>query len=232
VGQKVHPIGFRLGIIRGWSSNWFAEGREYANFLHEDLRIRRFIKKKLHHAGISRVDIERTGRRVNVTIHTARPGIVIGRGGVEVDALRGDLEKMIASERQDLRINIREIKEPEVDAQLVAENIALQLERRISFRRAMKRAVGTAMRIGVRGIKVECSGRLGGREIARRERQHEGSVPLHTLRADIDFARAEAHTTFGRIGVKVWVFKEFKPIGVLSEEEPVRSGRTGRAGRR
>jgi small subunit ribosomal protein S3 len=204
VGQKVHPTGFRLGYTKGWSSTWYA-GRQYADFLHEDLKIRNFIKKRFAYAGISKIDIERAGEKVKVTIHTARPGLVIGRRGAEVDQLRYDVEHLVG---RDVFMNIVEIRTPELDAQLVAENIALQLEKRVSFRRAMKRAMTTAMRLGAKGIKISCAGRLGGAEIARREWYRDGRVPLHTLRADIDFGLATSRTTFGAIGVKVWIFRE------------------------
>jgi len=204
VGQKVHPIGFRLGYTKSWSSTWYAD-KQYADFLHEDLKIRDFIKKRFTYAGISRIDIERAGERVKITIHTARPGLVIGRRGSEVDQLRYDIEQLVSRE---VFINIVEIRTPELDAQLVAENIALQLEKRVSFRRAMKRAMTTAMRLGAKGIKIACAGRLGGAEIARREWYRDGRVPLHTLRADIDFGYAISRTTFGTIGVKVWIFNE------------------------
>jgi len=204
VGQKVHPTGFRLGYTKGWSSTWYAD-RQYADFLHEDLKIRDFIKKRYAYAGISRIDIERAGEKVKVTIHTARPGLVIGRRGSEVDQLRYDVERLVG---RDVFMNIVEIRTPELDAQLVAENIALQLEKRVSFRRAMKRAMTTAMRLEAKGIKISCAGRLGGAEIARREWYRDGRVPLHTLRADIDFGFSISRTTFGTIGVKVWIFHE------------------------
>jgi small subunit ribosomal protein S3 len=203
LGQKVHPIGFRLGIIKTWDSRWYAE-REFPQFVVEDKRIRQFIKDRLYHAGISKIEIERAANRVRIKIHTARPGIVIGKKGAEIEKLKKDLEKRI--NRQTF-IDIIEVKRPELDAQLVAENIALQLERRVAFRRAMKRAVATALKFGAQGIKVECSGRLGGAEMARTEWYREGRVPLHTLRADIDYGFAEAKTIYGVIGVKVWIFK-------------------------
>ncbi|MCI0571229.1 MAG: 30S ribosomal protein S3 [Myxococcaceae bacterium] len=203
MGQKVHPYGFRLGTIYGWQSNWFAE-RRYADQLHEDVRIRNFIKKKLFHAGISRVVIERTGEKIRVNIHTARPGILIGKRGAEVENLRKELAALTPSE---VFINIREIRKAELDAQLVAENVALQLERRVAFRRAMKKAVTSTMKFGAQGIRIQCSGRLGGAEMGRREWYREGRVPLHTLRADIEYGLAEAKTTYGVIGVKCWVFK-------------------------
>jgi len=203
LGQKVHPIGFRLGIIKTWNSKWYAE-KEFPQFVVEDRRIRQFIKDRLYHAGISKIEIERAANRVRVKIHTARPGIVIGKKGAEIERLKKDLERKI--NRQTF-IDVIEVKRPELDAQLVAENIALQLERRVAFRRAMKRAVATALKFGAQGIKVECSGRLGGAEMARTEWYREGRVPLHTLRADIDYGFAEAKTIYGVIGVKVWIFK-------------------------
>lgn len=202
MGQKVNPKGFRIGVIRDWDAKWYA-GKNYAELLHEDLKIRKYIKKKLFAAGISRTVIERAANRVKVTIHTAKPGIVIGRGGAEVENLRKELEKMTG---RSANINIAEIKKPELDAQLVAENVAAQLEKRTSFRRAMKQSVGRTMRLGAEGIKIMVSGRLGGAEIARTEWYNEGKVPLHTLRADIDYGLAEAHTTYGIIGVKVWIY--------------------------
>lgn len=201
MGQKVHPKGFRIGIIRDWDSNWYAD-RDYTELLHEDYKLRHYIKEHFYTAGISKVEIQRTGNRVRVTIHTAKPGIVIGRGGAEVEKLKADLIKMT---RKNININIQEIKKPELDAQIVAENIAQQLEKRISFRRAMKQTVGRTMRAGAIGIKIAISGRLGGAEIARSEWYSEGKVPLHTLRADVDYGFAEANTTYGKIGIKVWV---------------------------
>ncbi len=203
MGQKVHPVGFRLGITKTWESNWFAR-RGYGELLHEDIRIRNFIKDKLSHAGIARIEIERAARRVKINIHTARPGIIIGRKGTEVDKLKAELEGMT---KKQIFVNIIEIRRAELDAQLVAENVALQLERRIAFRRAMKKAVTSAMRLGAKGIRITCSGRLGGAEMARTEWYREGRVPLHTLRADIDYGAAVARTTYGAIGVKVWLFK-------------------------
>jgi small subunit ribosomal protein S3 len=214
VGQKVHPYGFRLGTIYGWQSNWFAE-RRYSEQLHEDVKIRKYIKKKLYHAGISRVMIERTGEKIVVNIHTARPGILIGKRGAEVENLRKELAGLTASEAF---INIKEIRKAELDAQLVAENVALQLERRVAFRRAMKKAVTSTMKFGAQGIRIQCAGRLGGAEMGRREWYREGRVPLHTLRADIEYGLAEAKTTYGVIGVKCWVFK-----GDVSDKE-IRKG--------
>jgi small subunit ribosomal protein S3 len=203
MGQKVHPYGFRLGVLYGWQSNWFSE-RRYAPQLHEDVRIRRFIKKKLYHAGISRVVVERTGEKVVVNIHTARPGILIGKRGAEVEALRKEVGALTSGE---VFINIKEIRKAELDAQLVAENVAMQLERRVAFRRAMKKAVTATMKFGAQGVRIQASGRLGGAEMGRREWYREGRVPLHTLRADIEYGLAEANTTYGKIGIKCWVFK-------------------------
>jgi small subunit ribosomal protein S3 len=202
LGQKVNPFGFRLGVIKSWDSRWFA-GKEYAKFVEEDFRIRAFLKKKLYHAGISKIEIERWAKRIRLRIYTARPGIVIGKKGTEIEQLKQELEKMVS---QEVVIDIQEVRKPEVDAQLVAENVALQIVRRVAFRRAMKRGVASAMRFGAQGIKVCCAGRLGGAEMARSEWYKEGRIPLHTLRADIDYGFAEAHTTYGLIGVKVWVF--------------------------
>lgn len=203
MGQKVHPVGLRLGIIRDWDGRWFAE-KDYAAFLHEDIKIRRHIKRKLYNSGIARVEIERAANRIKVTIHTARPGMVIGRGGTEVERLRKELETLTAKQ---IALNIAEVKIPELNAQLVAENISTQLEKRTSFRRAMKQAINRSMRFGALGVKVLCSGRLMGAEIARTEGYSEGKVPLHTLRADIDYGFSEANTTYGKIGVKVWINK-------------------------
>ncbi len=203
MGQKVHPIGFRLGISKGWNSRWYGE-KNYAVFVHEDLKIRGFVKKKLFHAGISSIEIERTANTVKVIIRTARPGIVIGKRGAEIDVMKKQLSKLTG---RDVDLEIVEVRKPDTDAQLVAENVALQLERRVSFRRAMKKAVTTTMRMGGKGIKIMCAGRLGGAEIARSEWYREGRVPLHTLRADIDYGQAEALTTFGKIGVKVLIYK-------------------------
>jgi small subunit ribosomal protein S3 len=221
VGQKVHPYGFRLGVIYDWKSRWFAT-RDYANLLQEDLAIRRFIKQYLRRAAISRVEIERTSKRVKVDIYTARPGIVIGRRGAEVDRIKRELAEMTG---KDVQVNIQEVNQPELDAYLVAQNIAEQLEGRVSFRRAMKRAVQNAMRAGAKGIKVSCAGRLGGAEMARTEWYREGQVPLQTLRADIDYGFYVSRTTFGVIGVKVWIYK-----GYLAE--PDRKAREKLAGAR
>jgi len=221
VGQKVHPYGFRLGTVYGWQSNWFAE-RAYGQQLHEDIRIRDYIKKKLYHAGISKVVIERTGEKLLINIHTARPGILIGKRGAEVENLRKELARFSSKE---IFINIKEIRKAELDAQLVAENVALQLERRVAFRRAMKKAVTSTMKFGAQGIRIACAGRLGGAEMSRREWYREGRVPLHTLRADIDYGLAEAKTTYGVIGVKCWVFR-----GDLGDKE-IRTGALSQRGR-
>jgi small subunit ribosomal protein S3 len=203
MGQKVHPVGFRLGYTEEWRSRWFAT-RDYADLLHEDIELRDMVKQRFHHAGISRVDIERAANKLKVDIHTSRPGIVIGRNGTEVDRLKKDIESRT---NREVYVNIQEVHRPELDAQLIAENIALQLQRRVAFRRAMRRAVETAMRFGAEGIKVRCGGRLGGLEIARAEWYLQGNLPLHTLRADIDYGFAESRTTYGQIGVKVWVYR-------------------------
>jgi small subunit ribosomal protein S3 len=203
LGQKVHPIGLRLGIIRTWDSTWFAK-KEYANLVYEDAEIRRFLKEKLYHAGISRIEIARAADRARIRIHTARPGIVIGKKGAEIEALKRQLEQIV---KREVMIDIQEVRKPEMDATLVAENIALQLTRRVAFRRAMKKAVSSSLKFGAKGVRVACAGRLGGAEMARREWYREGRVPLHTLRADIDYGTAVAKTTYGVIGVKVWIFK-------------------------
>ena len=207
MGQKVNPIGFRLGIATDWTSTWYADRRDYSAFLCKDLEVRGYLKKKLSQASVSRIQIERSARAAFITIHTARPGIVIGKKGEDVEALRRDVAKRMGLDLRNVKINIDEIRKPEMDAQLVAESIAQQLERRIMFRRAMKRAVSNAMRLGALGVKVNVAGRLNGAEIARSEWYREGRVPLHTLRADIDYGLAEASTTYGVLGVKVWVFK-------------------------
>jgi len=204
VGQKVHPYGFRLGTLYGWQSNWFA-GKHYAEQLHEDLAVRKFVKKKLFHAGISKIVIERTGEKLVVNIHTARPGILIGKRGAEVDVLRAELKQFTD---RDIFINVREVRKAELDAQLVAEAIALQLERRVAFRRAMKKAMISTMKFGAQGIRIQSSGRLGGAEMGRREWYRDGRVPLHTLRAEIEYGFAEARTTYGVVGVKCWIFKK------------------------
>jgi len=203
LGQKVHPISFRLGINRSWDSKWFAN-EQYSNFIFEDFNIRKFLKKRVLQAGVSKIEIERAANKVRVRMHVARPGIVIGKKGVEIEKLKSDLEKVI---KRDVILDIQEVRKAEVDAQLVAENVAMQLVRRIAFRRAMKKSVTSALRFGAQGIKIACSGRLGGAEMARREWYREGRVPLHTIRADIDYGFAEAFTTYGVIGVKVTIFK-------------------------
>ncbi|HMT94384.1 30S ribosomal protein S3 [Thiothrix eikelboomii] len=207
MGQKVHPTGIRLGIASDWRSKWYAEGKDYAEFLHKDLEVRAFLKKKLKEASVSRIQIERPAKSAFITIHTARPGMVIGKKGEDIEKLRADVASIMGLHVNNVKLNIEEIRKPELDAQLVAESITSQLERRIMFRRAMKRAVSNAMRLGALGIKVSVAGRLNGAEIARTEWYREGRVPLHTLRADIDYATAEALTTYGIIGVKVWIFK-------------------------
>lgn len=202
MGQKVNPIGLRLGVVKTWESRWYAD-KKYSEYILEDYRIRKFIKKKLSHAGISKIEIERSAKRIRLRIFTARPGIVIGKKGSEIELLKKELEKLVT---QEVLIDIQEVRKPEINAQLVAENVALQIERRVAFRRAMKRGVTSAMRFGAQGIKIICSGRLGGAEMARTEWYREGRVPLHTLRADIDYGFTEANTTYGLIGVKVFVF--------------------------
>lgn len=219
MGQKVHPVGFRLGVNKTWSSNWYA-GKDYKNFLLEDFKIRKFVKKTLSHAGISRVDLERSANRLRVNIHTARPGIIIGKKGLEVDKLKEELQKIVPQKQ--ISLNIKEIRRAEVDAALIAQNVALQLEKRISFRRAMKKSVVSALRFGAKGVKVRCAGRLAGAEIARSEWYREGRVPLHTLRADIDYGTAEAATTYGLIGIKVWVYKGDILPGDKTEEQQAR----------
>jgi small subunit ribosomal protein S3 len=203
LGQKVNPIGLRLGIVKTWESRWYA-GKNYSEYILEDYNIRKFLKKKLYHAGIARIEIERSSKRVRLRIFTSRPGIVIGKKGAEIAQLKEQLEKRIS---QEVLIDIQEVRKPETDAQLVAENVALQIERRVAFRRAMKRGISSAMRFGAEGVKIICSGRLGGAEMARTESYREGRVPMHTLRADIDYGFVEARTTYGIIGVKVFIFK-------------------------
>ena len=203
MGQKVHPIGFRLGVIKTWDSKWYAEA-DYAKLLHEDIKLRNYLKKRLYHAGISKIEMERAASKAKINIFAARPGIIIGKKGSEVEALKKELAKLTDKE---VFINIQEVRKPEVDAQLVAENVALQLERRVAFRRAMKKSVSQALKFGAQGIKINCAGRLGGAEMSRTEWYREGRVPLHTLRADIDYGYAEAKTTYGIIGVKVLIFK-------------------------
>jgi small subunit ribosomal protein S3 len=214
MGQKVHPRGFRLGVIESSDSKWFAR-RDYRELLHEDLKLRKFLKVRLYHAGISKVEIERAANKAKINIYTARPGIVIGKKGAEIEKLKAELARLT---KKETFINIHEVRRPDLDAQLVAENIALQLERRVAFRRAMKEAVSRGMRMGAQGIKVHCAGRIGGAEIARSEWYREGRVPLHTLRADISYGLAEAKTTYGVIGVKVWIFRG--EIIARHEEEP------------
>lgn len=220
MGQKTNPIGNRLGITRTWDSRWYLK-RGYANQLIEDINIRKMIKDKLFHAGVFRIEIERMGQKIRVIIHTARPGIIIGKKGAEVEKLRKDLETITGREAA---VDIKEIRKPEANAQLVAENIALQLEKRVAFRRAMKKAVASALRFGVKGIKVSCSGRLAGAEIARTEWYREGRVPLHTFRADIDYGFTEAKTTYGKIGIKVWIYNgDVFPESVRAEERQMAS---------
>jgi small subunit ribosomal protein S3 len=203
MGQKVNPVGFRLGVIKGWDSAWF-DSKSYADKLVEDNKIRKYIAARMPKGGISKIVIERTLKRITLTVHTARPGVVIGKGGSEVDKIKEELKNLTG---KDLQINIFEIKRPELDAKLVGESIAQQLQARISFRRAMKQSIASSMRVGAQGIKIKCSGRLGGAEMARSEQYKEGRIPLHTLRADIDYAITEAHTIYGKIGIKVWIFK-------------------------
>ncbi len=207
MGQKVNPVGIRLGITRDWTSKWFAPSRNFPSFVYADFQVRELLKKKLNEAAVSRIQIERAARKVNITIHTARPGVVIGKKGEDIEKLRAQVAKLMSLPVADVRINIAEIRKPELDAQLVAESIAQQLEKRVMFRRAMKRAVMNTMRIGAQGIKVRLGGRLNGAEIARTEWVREGRIPLHTFRAEIDYGLAEAKTTYGIIGVKVWIFK-------------------------
>jgi len=207
MGQKINPIGFRLAVNRAWTSRWYADTKNFSAHLHSDWMVREFLRKKLAEASVSRIHIERAARKANITIHTARPGMVIGKKGEDIEKLRMEVSQMVGMNVQDVRINISEVRKPELDAQLVAEGIAQQLERRVMFRRAMKRAVTNTMRVGAEGVKVKVGGRLNGAEIARSEWYREGRVPLHTLRADIDYGTAEAHTTYGVIGVKVWIFK-------------------------
>jgi len=207
MGQKVNPIGFRVGITRGWESVWYANDKNFGNQLREDIQVRRYVKARLKHAGVSRIIIERPADKIKVTVHTSRPGVVIGKKGAEIDAVRGELMRKFGREVQ---VFIVEVRRPEAEAQLVAENVAFQLERRVAFRRAMKRAVQSALRMGAKGVRINCAGRLGGAEIARTEWYREGRVPLHTLRADVDYGFAEANTTYGIIGIKVWVFNGIK----------------------
>ncbi|NRG19265.1 30S ribosomal protein S3 [Rhizobiales bacterium] len=222
MGQKVNPIGLRLGINRTWDSRWYADKGEYGDLLHEDFRIREYIQNELKQAAVSKVVVERPHRKCRVTIHSGRPGVIIGKKGADIEKLR---KKLTAMTNSDVHINIVEVRKPEVDAQLVASSIAQQLERRVAFRRAMKRAVQSAMRLGAQGIRISCSGRLGGAEIARIEWYREGRVPLHTLRADIDYGAATAHTAYGACGVKVWIFK-----GEILEHDPMASERRSSEG--
>ncbi|MBM4120238.1 MAG: 30S ribosomal protein S3 [Nitrospira sp.] len=215
MGQKTHPIGYRLGVNRTWNSRWYAE-KDFAKLLHQDVKIRKVVKEKLYHAGVAKVEIERSGDQTRVIIHTARPGIIIGRKGAEVDKLKASLEKEYGNQ---VYITVKEIKKPELDAQLVSENIAAQLEKRVAFRRAMKRSIAAALRLGAQGIRVCVAGRLGGAEIARTEWYREGRVPLHTLRADIDYGFAEARTTMGQIGVKTWIYRGEVQVAMLEKGE-------------
>jgi small subunit ribosomal protein S3 len=219
VGQKVHPKGFRLNVTENWDSRWFAR-REYADLLHEDIKIRNFLKKRLYHAGVSKIDIERAANKAKINIHTARPGIVIGKKGAEIEKLKQELARLTHKETF---INIHEVRRPDVDAQLVAENVALQLERRVAFRRAMKEALARAMRMGAQGVRIQSAGRLGGSEIARTEWYRDGRVPLHTLRADVNYGFAEARTTHGIIGVRVWIFRG-EVLTRQEEEQRVSTG--------
>lgn len=218
MGQKIHPTGFRLGIATDWTSRWYASSHNFADTLNLDLKVRGFLQKQLKHASVSRIQIERPAKTANITIHTARPGIVIGKKGEDIDKLRKSVSDMMG---MPVHVKIEEVRKPELDAHLVAEGVAQQLEKRIMFRRAMKRAVSNAMRLGAEGIKINVGGRLNGAEIARSEWYREGRVPLHTLRAEIDYGTAEAHTTYGVIGVKVWIFKGevFEPVGSMSDAE-------------
>ncbi len=204
MGQKVNPNGFRVGVIRDWNTRWYASKKEFADYLIEDKKIRDHLKKVHYGASVSKIDIERAANKVTVSIHTARPGMLIGKGGVGVDAIKADVSRLVG---KPVNVNILEVRSPDSNAQLVAESIAAQLEKRISFRRAMKQAMGRAMKAGAKGVKIKCSGRLGGAEIARSEGYHDGSIPLQTMRADIEYGFTEAHTTYGRIGVKVWIYK-------------------------
>ncbi len=218
MGQKVNPVGFRVGVIRTWDSRWYAKGTQYQAHLHEDIRLRKYIKDKLKHAGVAKIEMERTAKKLRVIIHTARPGVVIGKKGTGIDALKADIQALTPSE---VFVNIQEVRKPDVDAQLVSESITMQLEKRVSWRRAIKKALAAGIRGGVRGIKVMVAGRLDGAEIARTEWYTEKSVPLHTLRADIDYGTAEALTTYGLIGVKVWIYRG----DILSNREAQEAGR-------
>jgi small subunit ribosomal protein S3 len=217
VGQKVHPHGLRVGVIKDWDAKWYADNKNFADYLIEDNKIREYVKKRLYQSGISKIEIERAAKRVKLNIFTSKPGMVIGKGGQGIEALKKEIISMVGDKT--LLINIVEVKNPETDAQLMAENVAQQLEKRIAFRRAMKQTIQRAMKQGVKGVKIECSGRLGGAEIARSERYHEGTIPLQTLRADINYGFAEADTTYGKIGVKVWVYKgEVLPTKKVNKE--------------
>lgn len=227
MGQKVNPHGIRVGVIKDWDSRWFANKKDFGDTLVEDYNLRKELKKQLYAAGIAKIEIERDGKKVRIHIHCAKPGMIIGKGGAEIEKLRLQCEKMLGGKT--CAINIVEVKMPDVNAQLVAENIAQQLEHRISYRRAMKQAIGRAMRLGARGIKTQCSGRLGGAEIARSERYHEGTIPLQTLRADIDYGFAEADTTYGKIGVKVWLYKG-EVLGYTNNQKSDRPRRNRREG--
>jgi len=227
MGQKVHPTGFRLGIVTDWNSKWYADSKDYADLLNNDLEVRQFLREKLKHASVSKIEIARPARNARITIHTARPGIVIGKKGEDIERLRNEVSQMMGIP---VHLNIEEIRKPELDARLVAEGVAQQLEKRIMFRRAMKRAVTNTMRLGAEGIRINVSGRLNGAEIARTEWYREGRVPLHTLRADIDYGTAEAHTTYGVIGVKVWIFKGevFDNGAVAAEEAPAKPAKAAK----
>ena len=214
MGQKVNPIGLRLGIIKTWDSRWYAEKRKYSEYILEDHELRKVLKKRLFHSGVAKIEVERSARRIRLRIFAARPGIIIGKKGADIDKLKQELEKLVGRE---VLIDIQEVRKPEIEAQLVAENVAMQLERRVAFRRAMKRGVTSAMRFGAKGVKIICAGRLGGAEMARREWYREGRMPLHTLRADIDYGYTEARTTYGAIGVKVFIFKG----EILKKDEPL-----------
>lgn len=229
MGQKVHPHGLRVGVIKDWDSRWFAEKKTFGDTLVEDYKVRNFIKTTLYAAGVPRIEIERDASKVRINIHCAKPGIVIGKGGAEINVLRGKIEAMV---KKPVVLNIVEVKQPDMDAQLVAENIAAQLERRVSFRRALKQAIGRTMKLGAKGIKTTVSGRLGGAEIARTESYHEGTIPLQTIRADIDYGFAEANTTYGKIGVKVWIYKGEVLKGKVAVEQPTQERRQRRAPRK
>ena len=225
MGQKVNPHGLRVGVIKGWDAKWYADKKTFADNLVEDNKIREFVKKELFSAGIAKVEIERSAKRIKLNIHTAKPGVVIGKGGAGIEALKAKLAKIVAA--KNILINIVEVKRPDLDAQLVAENVAQQLEKRIAFRRAMKQCIGRSMKLGAKGIKIMCSGRLNGAEIARSEQYHDGTIPLQTIRADIDYVFAEAATTYGRIGVKVWLYKG----EVLNESNNTRRNNKREGGR-